>query len=363
MYEGKYGITFVKGDIKCTSYTDGTYSYTEISGNQKHTWNDWGLIPKARPVVSPPEVKTDIVDINTINGDGLDLSESLTGYPIYKNRKLEVEFYRQNGNNWTGSHDISDILNWGHGQVLKVILDDDPTWYYEGRLSISETTSDKYWSVVKISCSLHPFASYVYTSEEWSDTDELLWDLIDFSADGDYPKCKRENIVFSNDPDDTANHSNYKYLLPEVIEAAMPLPLKVKVTNLTAVATKYIIDGSAASSEGRLYKPLLQPLIVCYSTKDDDFGKGAALRDRTSSYRYLCENVTEDTSYGAVTDSLTFDDPQLQSDPTIQGRCFVIWSVTQFNNYVKKLSSAEKAGLYYTKITFDAQVIYRKRKL
>ena len=35
----------------------------------KHTYRDWGLLPKTRPTIAPPKVRTNYVDV-----PGLDLS-------------------------------------------------------------------------------------------------------------------------------------------------------------------------------------------------------------------------------------------------------------------------------------------------
>ena len=52
--------------------------YHSITIGTKNTWDDWHLIPKSRPLVNPPSVKTNVVDIP--GGDGaLDLSTALSG--------------------------------------------------------------------------------------------------------------------------------------------------------------------------------------------------------------------------------------------------------------------------------------------
>ena len=44
----------------------------------KHTYRDWGLLPKTRPTIAPPKVRTNYVDVPGLDG-ALDLSEALTG--------------------------------------------------------------------------------------------------------------------------------------------------------------------------------------------------------------------------------------------------------------------------------------------
>lgn len=181
-----FGITFIKGDIELPSLNeDGTIQYSE---NQMHTYRDWGLIPASRPVVELPEVKTTYVECEAMDGGGIDVSEALTGYPLYKNRTFEQTFYRQGKNNWPYAFDT--IFNWLHGKKIKMILDDDPSHFYIGRISIKELKSDQYWSEITISGDLDPFKYCVYKSDDSpmldihgklvEESDQRIWNLIDF---------------------------------------------------------------------------------------------------------------------------------------------------------------------------------------
>ena len=70
--------------------------YHSITYGEKNTWDDWHLLPSTRPLFNPPPTKTKQVDIPGANG-AIDLSESLTGYPVYENRTGSTEFYVANG--------------------------------------------------------------------------------------------------------------------------------------------------------------------------------------------------------------------------------------------------------------------------
>ena len=195
-----FGITFIKGDIELPSLDeDGTIRYAE---NQLHTYRDWGLIPASRPVVELPEVKTSYVECDALDGGGIDVTEALTGYPLYKNRAFEQTFYRQGKDNWPFAFD--KIFNWLHGQKIKMILDDDPSHFYTGRISIKELKSDQYWSEITISGDLDPFKYYVYKSDDLpmrnidgkveQYTDRIIHDLIDYEAGYD----SFGNAIFQN---------------------------------------------------------------------------------------------------------------------------------------------------------------------
>ena len=101
-----------------------------LFGN-KHSYKDWGLLLTERPVISPPAVKTTYVDIPGANGS-LDLTEVMSHDVKYKDRDIKCSFHvLADRKNW---HDIySNIQDYLHGQKLKVILDEDPCYYYEGR--------------------------------------------------------------------------------------------------------------------------------------------------------------------------------------------------------------------------------------
>lgn len=64
--------------------------------NKKNTWDDWHLVSTSRPVFNPPAQKVKTIDIP--GGDGvIDLSQALTGYPVFQNRTGSFEFIVPNG--------------------------------------------------------------------------------------------------------------------------------------------------------------------------------------------------------------------------------------------------------------------------
>lgn len=147
--------------------------YHSITYGDKNTWDDWHLIPSERPSFSPPGTKTHYVDIPGANGQ-IDLTESLTGYPVYENRTGSHEFYIANGYK---SWDIlySEIMNYLHGKRMKATLEDDKYFYYEGRFEVNQWKSDKWYSIITINYDVYP-----YKREPNSSTEPWLWDPFDF---------------------------------------------------------------------------------------------------------------------------------------------------------------------------------------
>ena len=147
--------------------------YHSITFGDKNTWDDWHLIPSTRPLFNPPDVKTHIVDIPGANGQ-IDLTESLTGYPLYENRTGSIEFYVANGyEDWSVLY--SKIMNYLHGKRMRATLEDDRYFYYEGRFEVNKWESDKWWSKITIDYDVYP-----YKKEPNSSIEPWLWDPFDF---------------------------------------------------------------------------------------------------------------------------------------------------------------------------------------
>lgn len=136
--------------------------YHSVTFGDKNSWEDWHLIPSSRPVINPPEPKTMQLDIPGMSGV-IDLSESLTGYPLFKNRTGSIEFIVLNKYNegvdiyqkWSDVY--SDIMDYLHNKSMFLILEDDPDWEYYGRLSVNSWKSEEFNSRITIDYNLDPY--------------------------------------------------------------------------------------------------------------------------------------------------------------------------------------------------------------
>lgn len=137
--------------------------YHSITFGTMNTWDDWHLVPSARPVFNPPTLKKKTLEIS--GGNGLiDVSESLTGYPLYNNREGSIEFIVMNDyKSWEEAY--SDIMDYLHGQSMKVFLEDDPEYCYEGRFTVNNWKSDSKWSLITIDYSLAPYKTKIETTK------------------------------------------------------------------------------------------------------------------------------------------------------------------------------------------------------
>ena len=129
--------------------------YHSITFGDKNTWDDWRLVPASRPLFNPPAQKVKTLDIP--GGDGvIDLSQALTGYPVYQNRTGSIEFIVMNDfKPWHMAY--SDIMDYLHGQTMRAILEDDPEYFYEGRFTVNAWKSEKDWSRLVIDYDVGPY--------------------------------------------------------------------------------------------------------------------------------------------------------------------------------------------------------------
>ena len=129
-------------------------AHSVIFGN-KHSWLDWHLVPMSKPVVPPPEVVENYVDIPGANGQ-LDLTDVMNGFPTYKSRSGEFSFIID-PKYWFLDKAYPEIANYIHGRRMRIILTDDPDWCYEGRVSISGADSGRDYSTISFKYVVDPF--------------------------------------------------------------------------------------------------------------------------------------------------------------------------------------------------------------
>lgn len=138
----------------------------------KHSYDDFGLILSSK-VISPPKPQLIKVEVPLRDG-AIDLTESLTGDVKYKERMITLTFNVIDPVK-TWSAKISEIENYLHGKRLKIIFDDDIAFYYIGRVSVNQWTSDKSIGTLVLDCEVEPFKYDILSSAvDWE------WDIFDF---------------------------------------------------------------------------------------------------------------------------------------------------------------------------------------
>lgn len=143
-----------------------------VTIGDKHSYNDWGLILSSK-TISPPVPKTNRVSVPLMDGT-IDLTEILTEDIKYEDRTLSFTFSVIDKRN-TWAEKISEIENYIHGKRLKIVCDDDPAFYYIGRVSVDNWNSDSRVGKLVVNCTVEPFKYDILSSSmDWE------WDIFDF---------------------------------------------------------------------------------------------------------------------------------------------------------------------------------------
>ena len=118
-----------------------------------HSHDDLGLI-LTKKTIEPAAAKTQTIDIPGADGE-LDYTEYF-GKILYSNRTLSFEF------SIVGPPSefltlYSRVQNLLHGRKMKIVLDDDPNFYYTGRVHVNEWESDQRVGKLVIDVDAQPY--------------------------------------------------------------------------------------------------------------------------------------------------------------------------------------------------------------
>lgn len=140
-------------------------TFQDLSGNSRNTWTDWHLIPSSRPVVAQAGVSSTFTEIPGRKDGPIDNSKLLTGKLQYSNRSGSFEFLVDNDHEYWETI-RSKIVEFLHGKRMRVILEDDPDYYYEGRVSLNEWRSESWNSRVTIAYMLGAYKRHRTTGQK-----------------------------------------------------------------------------------------------------------------------------------------------------------------------------------------------------
>ena len=149
----------------------------ENTENTYHTFDDWGLyVVNTDYIKEPKQVK------NLINVPGrdsyLDLSEQVSGKLNYSSREISVQLH---GNNPKTRWDsvVSDLRNKINGRICHFTFDNDPGWYWRGRVDIKDFSHALTLGVFNLTMpEAEPYKYCITASNEpW------LWDPFNFETD------------------------------------------------------------------------------------------------------------------------------------------------------------------------------------
>lgn len=113
-----------------------------------HSYNDLGLILTGKEI-GEAEIKEKLVEVEGASVT-LDYTEAF-GEVKYGQRPLHFEFKTKVPQSQFLSQ-YSKVQNALHGRKLKIVLDEEPDYYYIGRIKVSSFTNDKNIGVISIDC-------------------------------------------------------------------------------------------------------------------------------------------------------------------------------------------------------------------
>lgn len=144
------------------------------TGEAYHTLLDWHLAIGNNDCIGEPEIEEHYVDVPGAS-KRLDMSESLTGYPVYTHRPiaLKVGSLRKRMN-WDTV--ISDIRNKIHGRMVRLIFDNDKAYYWTGRVRVVDYDRIRELGTFSIEI---PYAE-PYKYEISDSTQSWLWSTFNF---------------------------------------------------------------------------------------------------------------------------------------------------------------------------------------
>ena len=156
-----------------------TRPFYSVTFGEKNTWDEWKLMPVKEgniEFVSPP-VKEEYAEVAGMDGD-LDMSEVLTGYPTYENRKGSLKF-RFFDNGIAVRARYTALKNYLHGKAMRAYVIDEPEYYYEGRFTVGdlEYAHQGNWADVTIGYNVKPYKNDLNTT-----TEDWLWNPFNFET-------------------------------------------------------------------------------------------------------------------------------------------------------------------------------------
>lgn len=135
--------------------------YHSVTIGTKNMYTDFYMVTDGQVSIAPPSVKTNSVEVPGASG-AIDLAESLTNYPLYQNRSGEINFHVLNNKPLSWQQLYNSLMDYLHGKRMKLVLEDDPDYYYEGRYAVGEPShnNDGTWTDIKILYDIDPYKYY-----------------------------------------------------------------------------------------------------------------------------------------------------------------------------------------------------------
>lgn len=156
--------------------TNGATIIIAATNEQFHTLKDWSLAVGNNNYIGDPEQHTDFISVKGRNGL-LDISEALTGRPTYSSRPINIALGGiRERNDWDAV--VSDIRNKIEGKTIKLIFDNDPTYFWYGRCHV--TNFDRTRELGQFNIEIPNADPYKYNVQAFNE--DWLWDPFNFET-------------------------------------------------------------------------------------------------------------------------------------------------------------------------------------
>ena len=233
--------------------------------NGRSTWFHWQLIPTSRPVINPAPFKANFISIPGGNGS-IDASTVLTNYPTYEDRSGSIEFksIRDYGSptGWVRTYEL--IQNYLHGRRFRVILYDDPLFYYQGRMTVNSWKSDKDWSTITLDYRFDPFKYWVGSD----DHNTKYYSNLPVIGKGFNTNNYDSYVTKSFNHANLAEYKLEQYGLPNDVGWTMPVSPEIIIRALpyanfaSYIPHKIIKDGQEVTVGTPIYKDVYDWTII-----------------------------------------------------------------------------------------------------
>ena len=118
-----------------------------------HSYRDLHLV-QAAVSVEPAKPKTNFIDVPGADGSK-DFSELPAGRVVFETREITWTYKLYPGDNWALKYtQVSNAIN---GRSCHITLDDDPDWYYVGRVSVEEHAADGILHTITVTAICQPY--------------------------------------------------------------------------------------------------------------------------------------------------------------------------------------------------------------
>ena len=150
----------------------------------KNTYKDYKLLIQSLSI-SIAEQKEELIEIPGMDGI-LDFSESLTGYAVFQKRTISISLAKRK--NKSCLYEYSQIQNDLHGKTMKIVLSDEPNFFYYDKIKVKDYDKYAILHTIDIECDVEPYKYDLYASNE-----DWLWDTFSF-IDGIINETKDLNV-------------------------------------------------------------------------------------------------------------------------------------------------------------------------